>query len=123
MPAIRPVLIVGTGNHVDLVAALRAHALGPMLSSEPQQALRLLRNFRVDAVVCVHVAADAIRQLAELAPTVAVGGVERDAWSSGAAAFVASASAVTALPDIVHRVARGERGVRASSLGDGRGIA
>jgi hypothetical protein len=85
MPSIRPVLIVGAGDHTELAAALRGRGLGPMFASDVEQAIRLLRNFRVDAVICVRLPIDAIRKLAERTPTVVVGGSEVDVWQAGAA--------------------------------------
>jgi hypothetical protein len=114
MPSIRPVLVVGAGNHDDLVAALRAHGLGPLFASDLDHAIRLLRNFRVDAVLAEGIAAEGTRILAERAPTVVVGGVERDAWESGASGFVEKAE-IQAAPDVIYRVVRGERRVRGGS--------
>jgi hypothetical protein len=117
MPSIVPVLIVGTGEHRELAAALRARGLGPMLAPDVDQAVRLLRNFRVDVVISIRVPADALPRLAERAPTIAVGGLEVDASEAGAAAFVAADARPSVVADVVARVAAGEHRARHARSG------
>ena len=122
MPSIRPALIVGAGDHTELAAALRARGLGPMLAQDVEQATRLLRNFRVDVMICVRLSKTAVLRLAERAPTVVIGGTEADAWEAGAAGFVDSNTAMVWVTDVVCEVTRGEQRVRARPQ-HGRGIA
>ena len=124
MPSIRPALIVGAGDHTELAAALRARGLGPMLAPDVEQATRLLRNFRVDVMICVRLSKTAVRKLAERAPTVVIGGTEAEAWDAGAAGFVDSSTAMASVMEVVHEVARGQQRVRARPHPQhGRGIA
>jgi hypothetical protein len=83
-----------------------------MLAADVEQAIRLLRNFRVDVVICMGMAMEAVRKISERAPTVVVGDSEPDAWNAGAAGFAATGSAIVAVPELAYRVARGERGIR-----------
>ena len=118
MSAIRPVLIAGLGDHTALRAALRERGFGAMLAPNVQQATRLLRNFRVDVIVCVSLPTVDIRKLATKAPAVVIGRSEADAWSAGAAGFVEAGVAPASATEVVSQVSRGGRRVR-----NGRGIA
>ncbi len=124
MPSIRPVLIVGAGDHSELALALRSRGFGPMLSPDIEQATRLLRNFRVDVVICRRLSRGAVRKLVEHAPTVVIGGQESDAWDAGAAGFIEADREPASVTDLVYEVARGQRRVRARSPSQpNRGIA
>jgi hypothetical protein len=114
MSSIRPALIVGPGTHAELAAALRTRGIGPMLAPDAEQATRLLRNFRVDVVICLHLSARDIRKLAECASTLVIGGPETEAWTAGAAGFVNGDMEAGAAAEVAWQVARGERGVRAT---------
>src|SRR5687768_2786139 len=123
MPSIRPVLIVGAGDHSELAAALRARGFGPMLAPDAEQAARLLRNFRVDVAVAVRLPVDAVRKLATRTPSVAIADSEAEAWDAGAAGFVPAKALVGVIAEVVYRVSRGERRVGPKAADERRGIA
>ena len=122
MPSIRPVLIVGAGDHSELAAALRARGLGPMLAPDVEQAARLLRNFRVDVAVGVRLPINAVRTLASRTLCIAIGGSEAEAWDAGATGFAPSDADAAAIGEVVYQVSRGGRRVR-SKADERRGIA
>lgn len=112
MSSIRPVLLVGTGDLSKLVELLRAQGIGPMTAPDLEHARRLLRNFRVDAVVCGIQERAALTSLVTTgAPVVLVGTEPIAAWDTNCAAFVARELDAAAVVRVVRRVLGGERNI------------
>jgi hypothetical protein len=113
MRSIRPVLIVGAGDHTEMTALLRVHGFGAIVAADIRQALKLLRHFCVDATVCVELPAEAVRRLVRAKTRVIM--LHHDAlaaWDLGCAGCVTPSLALSALPHVLGRVVGGERGVR-----------
>lgn len=51
MSAVCPVLLVGPEDFCRLVAALRPHGVGALVAIDVDDALRMLRDFRVDVIL------------------------------------------------------------------------
>ena len=119
MPAIRPVLVVGTGDFSDLRALLQAHRFGAMVAPSVDQARLMLREFRVDVIVSFFAAADEITTLTRFrTPVVLIGRDPMPAFAVDCAAFVSEHLDMSVLPRVLARVATGERGIYES-----RGVA
>ena len=112
MSSIRPVLVVGTGDFSDLRAVLQAHRFGAMVAPSVDQARLMLREFRVDAIVSFFAGAEEVAALARLRmPVVLVGPDPMPAFAVECAAFVSEHLDMSAVPRILARVVRGERGI------------
>jgi hypothetical protein len=112
MPAIRPVLLVGTRDASDLVTILRLHSIGAIVASSCEQAVQMLEQFRVDAIVCGLRRRESLRKLVRTCtPVVLLGADPLLAWDTGCAGFVSSELNPSMLPNVIYRVMQGERGI------------
>jgi hypothetical protein len=112
MPALRPVLVVGTGDLSHVRVLLQAHRFGVMLAPSVDQARLMLREFRVDAIVSFFAGPDDAAALMRFrTPLVLVGADPMPGRGVDCAAFVSEHVDTSILPRILTRVVKGERGI------------